>query len=666
MATDSETSGSGTEEEEEEDDVEMDSSLLDSPRLMNTQGRTQVAATSDTHDYLLNPPRDPKTIRQSVYALPPASLTFRNLKFQLPLADGKKKTVLEPCTGHFEPGQLSALMGPSGSGKTTLLDMLAMKKTSPYQGEVWVNGQPRNPRLFRRVAAYVGQDDVMPTHWTVREAIRFNAVLKQNPTRKHRTIDDWIEVLIATFGLKEVENSLIGGTEVRGISGGQRRRVTLARGVAAHASLLFCDEPTSGLSATDAELCIQALRIICKRLCVTCLVVIHQPRAEVAEMFDTLVLLSSDPGRMVYFGSMASAQAYWRDRGLAVPQNVNPTDFFMDTVTPATRQNHSESMVEAFRQQQLPAINHQVEVALQSPGMLMEDMLTSSDLSRLESKKGKMTTKSVHLGRHAIPFCAQFAVLLRRKVTLTFRNPMALALPIAVPVVQGAIVGYMFEGTGEKAFVRQIMFAFCLLTMLCLAGTMGLIVLITDRTLMKHEASEALYSEGAWALAQQCIDIPLALVGALLNVGIMSLWAGLKLELLETVTIWALLLFFVYDSLFAFIGAVAVDTRQAQVLASPCVSVFMLFNGFIVTKGDAPAPLRWIFEISPNAYAMEAIVLKMAHSSDAGLQAQLFLAQSGYSDGGNTLKGVEVLGTMIVLLRVGQMLGLKYLNHIKR
>merc|ERR1719254_107079 len=97
---------------------------------------------------------------------------------------------------------------------------------------------------------------------------------------------------------------------------------------------------------------------------------------------------------------------------------------------------------------------------------------------------------------------------------LTMRNPQALALPIAVPVVQGTICGYMFIGTGQKDFDRQIMFAFCMLTCLCLAGTMGLIVLITERTLMKHEAAEALYSEGAWALAQQCVDIPLALLGA--------------------------------------------------------------------------------------------------------------------------------------------------------
>jgi len=271
-------------------------------------------------------------------------------------------------------------------------------------------------------------------------------------------------------------------------------------------------------------------------------------------------------------------------------------------------------------------------------------------------------------GEYAVGFCGQFRVLLERKVRLTLRNPMALALPIAVPVFQGLVVGYMFLGTGHKPFMRQIIFAFCMLTMLCLAGTMGLIVLITERTLMKHEASEKLYSELAWALATQVVDVPLALVGAVLNVMIMVWFAELEVGFFETVLAWALLLFFVYDSLFAFIGAVAADTRQAQVLASPCVSIFMLFNGFIVTKEDAPPLLKWIFFVSPNAYAMEGIVRAMAEEPQFkdDFNTQMAMAHFGFVGESSAKRGVVVLGTAIGLLRVGQLLGLKFLNQLRR
>eukprot|EP00932_Pfiesteria_piscicida_P021185 SRR837773.7984.p1 GENE.SRR837773.7984~~SRR837773.7984.p1 ORF type:complete len:200 (+),score=54.60 SRR837773.7984:314-913(+) len=199
--------------------------------------------------------------------------------------------------------------------------------------------------------------------------------------------------------------------------------------------------------------------------------------------------------------------------------------------------------------------------------------------------------------------------------------------------------------------------------MLCLAGTMSLIVLITERTLMKYETSEALYSEGASALATFMIDVPLSLLGAVLNVLIMTYFAQLDAEVFQMVFSWSVLLFFVYDSLFAFIGAVAADVRQAQTIATPFVSIFMLFNGFVVSKRDAPITLHWLFDLSPNSYAMQAIVVRM--SQDAGFQGTMLLKQFGYEEA-QEVKGVEVLIGMIVAFRVLQQLGLVFLNGVKR
>jgi len=624
-------------------------------------GHDEEDGTIDLHDteastctnlLLTHPPGIETAIKKSAYSLPAASITFKDLSFSLPPArrGGERRPVLEPCSGHFEAGSLVAIMGPSGCGKTTLLDMLAAKKTSAYSGEVLINGLPRD-RLFRRIAAYVGQEEMMPPHWTVREAIRFNATLKRQPGRAHQGVEGWIDMLLATFDLGSVADTMIGSAEVRGISGGQRRRVTLARGVAAQASLLFCDEPTSGLSATDAETCVKALRVVAKRFGVTCLVVIHQPRHEVALLFDTLVLLTSNPGRMAYSGPMAEAKSYWEARGHPVPLNVNPTDFFMDLLTPETPLDRSTELVAAFKEVRKPSLDAWVESKMTERGQSVMEML---------SEGGQRASG----GPYAVPFCTQLKVVLGRKLRLTLRNPMALGLPLFIPILQGLVVGYMFQGIGESPdLLRQIMFVFCMVTMLCLAGTMSLIVLITERTLMKFESSEALYSEGASSLASCIIDVPLALLGALFNILIMAAMARLEWSLFKTVLAWALLLFFVYDSLFAFIGAVAADTRQAQVLATPFISVFMLFNGFIVSKADSPEALHWIFDISPNAYAMQSIVVMMA--KNFGFQGQLLLEKFGYEEAEDH-KGLAVLFSMIILFRIGQQLGLKYLNNIRR
>mmetsp|Transcript_39442 Transcript_39442/g.84096 ORF Transcript_39442/g.84096 Transcript_39442/m.84096 type:complete len:665 (+) Transcript_39442:95-2089(+) len=602
-----------------------------------------------TNELMLNPPSSLASIKRSAYALPAASLTFKDLTFSLPSSkEGDFRLILAPASGHFEAGELVAIMGPSGCGKTTLLDMLAAKKSGKYGGEVFVNGRPRD-WLFRRIAAYVSQEDVMPPHWTVQEAIEFNATLKRQPKRAHCSLKGWVETLIGAFDLQSVANSRIGSTEARGISGGQRRRTTLARGVAACPSLLFCDEPTSGLSATDAETCVKALRIVTKRLGITCLVVIHQPRYEVTTLFDTLVLLTSNPGRMAYFGSTSGALLFWSKCGFPVPEHMNPTDHYLDLLTPNTQQDESAKLVSAFNEQIKPQLQNQIDVAMMEPGESVVEMLAGGGNTR---------------GPYSVPFGTQLVTLLRRKFLLASRDFRALGLPLLMPVIQGTLIGYMFTGVGQKDdMLKQIMFSFCLVTMLCLAGLLTLVVLITDRTQMKHETSEALYSESASALASFMIDVPLSLLGSFLNVSIMTAFGQLETDILLTVVGWSLLLFLFYDSMFALIGAVAKDTRQAQVIVMPFVSLFMLFNGFVVAKADAPKPLLWIFYISPNQYAMQAIIVRLAEHFP--LSGPAFVEEFGYSDDNNGI-GICVLCSMIILLRVGQQVALRYMNNVQR
>mmetsp|Transcript_14189 Transcript_14189/g.38983 ORF Transcript_14189/g.38983 Transcript_14189/m.38983 type:complete len:607 (+) Transcript_14189:55-1875(+) len=600
--------------------------------------RTSLASDNDTGT---NEPAD--------CAFPCVSLTFKELGFSVPMPNGQTKTILEPCSGHFEPGELVALMGPSGCGKSTLLDMLAMKKTAKYSGEVLVNGHERDSRTFPRIAVYVGQEDVMPAHWKVREAIKFNTALKTKAVKGHVVGETVCDLLLEAFGLTGVADTYVGGSSVRGISGGQRRRLSLARGVAAQASLLFCDEPTSGLSATDAELCIKALRAIAKSLNVLILVVIHQPRIEVGQMFDKLVLLTSNPGRMSYFGPMDQAVAYMESCGRPVPQQVNPTDYFLDLVTPGVRLDASDHFVACFKEKLQPQLCDRVERALCEQGATVEEMLLAKPGARL--------------GRFAVPFHKQFMQLLRRKLAITMRNPLAIALPLLLPVALGAVVGAMFTGIGSKEFQDQISFIFILVTVLGLGGMQLMPILIDERQFMKHEASESLYTEGAAVLASFCVDVPLAFMGAAYQVLATFAISGMDSEYLPCIFSWSMLLFFVYDSLFAFIGAVAADTRQAQVLATPFISVFMLFNGFIVSKADSPEALHWIFDISPNAYAMQSIVVMMA--KNFGFQGQLLLEKFGYEEAEDH-KGLAVLFSMIILFRIGQQLGLKYLNNIRR
>jgi len=627
----------------------------------------ELPAHVNTRELMINPPRGDVPIDLSATALPPASLTFNELSFSVPLPHGKQQAILEPCWGHFDPGQLVALMGPSGCGKSTLLDMLAMKKTAKYSGEVLVNGHPRSQHTFQRIAAYVGQDDVMPAHWTVREAVEFNVRLKQ-PQLPRVKRQETVDTLLQAFGLDEVANTYVGGPQVRGISGGQRRRVSLARGVASRASILFCDEPTSGLSATDAELCVTGLRIVAKRLGVLVVVVIHQPRPEVAKLFDTLVLMTSKPGRMTYFGPMADALRYVEECGCRVPDHANPMDILMDLVTPGTEIDASEVLAAVFSARQHPAILEQVARAAALKGMTVEDMLNAACTSRQETQGSHAAQGRVRPA--AAPFRVQFAALFKRKVRITLRNPMAIGLQLGLPVVMGFLLGLVFNGIGEGlesmsviAFVSHVVpFLFILLTMLGLQSMPIMPLLVECRGIMKHESSEALYTEAAAVLVSFCVDVPLSFFSATAQTIIIYLFSGLPLEHFGAVVFWCVLVFFFFDALFSLVAAVAADAQQAQTMATPFVSIFMIFNGFIVSKEAAPAVVRWIFAASPTFYGLQATVAAVAGSLGSG---EMVLGQFMFSDEANGF-GIMLICVFTVALRVLQTLALSKLNNIQK
>merc|ERR1712046_68724 len=174
-------------------------------------------------------------------------------------------------------------------------------------------------------------------------------------------------------------------------------------------------------------------------------------------------------------------------------------------------------------------------------------------------------------------------------------------------------------------------------------------------TFMKYETSEALYAEAASVLASFCVDVPLAFMGSAYNVLIMYMLAGVDSEYLPTTFFWCMLLFVVYDSLFSLVAAVAQDAQQAQAIATPILSIFMLFNGFIVTKPQAPAWLQWVFFISPNAYATQGIVVHLAEGF--GVIGEFAIQKYGLAKDEET-QGVIVMVSMIVVFRLLQQVAL--------
>ncbi|KAJ0104500.1 hypothetical protein Patl1_19224 [Pistacia atlantica] len=254
-----------------------------------------------------------------------ARLTWKDLTVMVTLGDGETQNVLEGLTGYAEPGSLTALMGPSGSGKSTLLDALSSRLAANafLSGTILLNG--RKTKLSFGTAAYVTQDDNLIGTLTVRETIAYSARLRLPDKMGSSEKKALVESTIIEMGLQDCADTVIGNWHLRGISGGEKRRVSIALEILMRPRLLFLDEPTSGLDSASAFFVTQTLRGL-SRDGRTVIASIHQPSSEVFELFDQLYLLSG--GKTVYFGQ--ASEAYEAITfGFPCPALRNPSDHFL-------------------------------------------------------------------------------------------------------------------------------------------------------------------------------------------------------------------------------------------------------------------------------------------------------------------------------------------------
>eukprot|EP01133_Synstelium_polycarpum_P002645 gene2645-3050_t len=231
------------------------------------------------------------------------TLSFKDLSYTV---QTKKKTMtlLKGISGSVSPGELVALLGPSGSGKTTLLDILANRKeTGEISGTVLINGNPFGNE-YKRLCSYVVQEDILLPTITVRETLRFYADLKlpSNLTTQQR--EERVQGVLEQIGLVHKADSKIGGMlpggiMVRGLSGGEKRRVTIGCALVTSPSIMLLDEPTSGLDTTSAMSVMRTLVQLIRDKNITIICSIHQPRPEIYRLFTKVLVLTE--GRLVYF-----------------------------------------------------------------------------------------------------------------------------------------------------------------------------------------------------------------------------------------------------------------------------------------------------------------------------------------------------------------------------
>jgi ABC-type multidrug transport system ATPase subunit len=260
----------------------------------------------------------------------PASLYFSDISYSI-----RNRPILEGITGSVKPGQILAIMGASGAGKSTFLDILARKqKRGLVSGTMLVNGKTVDDAVFSKVMGFVDQEDTLMSTLTVYETVLYSALLRlpremSFEAKKFRTLETMQEL-----GILGIKDSRIGDSGRRSISGGEKRRVSIACELVTSPSILFLDEPTSGLDAFNAYNVVESLVTLARDYNRTVIFTIHQPRSNIVSLFDQLVLLAT--GKMVYSGELSRCQGYFESIGHPCPPGFNIADYLIDLTMQAS------------------------------------------------------------------------------------------------------------------------------------------------------------------------------------------------------------------------------------------------------------------------------------------------------------------------------------------
>eukprot|EP00966_Prymnesium_polylepis_P324707 7380730-Prymnesium_polylepis.1 len=291
-------------------------------------------------------------------------------------------------------------MGPSGAGKTTLLKLLALEPMSGgvAYGNVTLNGRPLTPTLYTGQCASVEQVDTLWAFLSCREQLAY-AVDLCEPMLD--VTERWVAVnrLLQMLGLEACQHTKAGNALMKGLSGGQKRRLSLGVALAKKPALVFLDEPTSGLDAASAAKVMKLLGqvALAQRMAVMC--TIHQPSTSVFAGFDQTLVLSG--GRVAYFGAASGMAEFLATAGRPVPPLSSVADTMLDAVnTDFTSTEAAEEVLAAWERR----------AAAQSAPPIWEE------LSKASESKAAATTST--------PWLRQVGVLLRKQLRLLTRDPL--------------------------------------------------------------------------------------------------------------------------------------------------------------------------------------------------------------------------------------------------
>jgi ABC-type multidrug transport system ATPase subunit/ABC-type multidrug transport system permease subunit len=528
-------------------------------------------------------------------------------------------------------GSMTLVIGPPGHGKTALLRCIS-SRTEPSSGRVLYNGLTQST-LFAthklqasRICALVNQNDCHLSSLSVRETLTF-AAFNALPVSLSST---YISDLASSLGLTECLDTIVGNEATRGISGGQRKRLTVAESLVAPTPVLCLDEITTGL---DSQVAVQLLTTVKKRAKeegATICAALLQASPEILNLFDTVICMRE--GQIVFIGSPTEMQPYFTSLGFVCSPGVEDAEFVASLLAAPDEyhQNHRACTTGETLPPTLVNVNATTATTSTTTTEGLVDLFKKSKLginaeSRLinEMKKNDVDPFSSWLSRdlsgddsllrqrfsklHSRSLLSHVGLVVQRQASLMFRSKALIVAHILQAIILGVVLGQVFGKPILVNFTLKISVVLFSSFALAFANMPEVALAVESRNVVVKHAEAALYPASAQVLASAIVHAPIAaievaILGALIYYQ-MGFCSNVGRFFFFLLSLFSISLFFA--SLFRLLGY-TMNAEAAQAAAAGLAGIAILFSGFVVTRLNLGNGVSWLYYLSPVSWLLRS------------------------------------------------------------
>ncbi|KAF2396877.1 ABC drug exporter AtrF [Trichodelitschia bisporula] len=575
------------------------------------------------------------------------------------------RTLLHDFTGCVKPGEMLLVLGRPGAGCSTFLKVVGNQRSGyeGIEGEVKYGGVDAKTmhKKYRSEVLYNPEDDFHYATLTVKSTLKF-ALRTRTPGQASRKegesrsdyVNEFLRVVSKLFWIEHTMNTKVGNELIQGISGGEKKRVSIAEAMITKASTQCWDNSTRGLDASTALEYVTSLRALTNMVNISTCVALYQAGESLYELFDKVLLI--DEGHCCYFGPTDQAAQYFKDLGFERPDRWTTADF-LTSVT----DKHERHAREGW-EDRIPRSPEEFAQAL------AQSKIREQNLSEIETFREEMESmRQQHSPNerpknYTLSFPMQVWVCTKRQFLVMIGDKQSLGGKWGGILFQALIVGSLFYDlpkTTSGVFTRGGVMFFMLLFNALLALAELTAAFESKPILLKHK-SFTFYRPAAYAIAQTVVDVPLVLVQVTIFLVIVYFMANLQ-RTASQFFIAYLFLFIVTMTMYAFfrsIGALMGSLDAATRVTGVAIQALVVYTGYLIPPRKMHPWFSWLRWINPVQYGFEALMANEFYSLDIQCEPPYLVpmvpnaspryqscALAGSNPGSNVVRGSDYIKT---------------------